>query len=92
MSTEEHSATAIVQVLIQQPTGQLAPDSNVTPRLISRSAPSQATARWAARRDAMQEGGWQASLWGAVRITLDSGESLVLRATFESPAEPLGSK
>jgi hypothetical protein len=40
----------------------------------------------------MQEGGWQASLWGAVRITLDSGESLVLRATFEAPAEPLGSE
>ena len=92
MSTEEHTASAIVQVLIQQPTVQLAPDSNVAPRIISRSAPTQATARWAARRDAMQEAGWQASLWGAVRITLDSGESLVLRATFESPAEPLGSK
>ena len=92
LKENQHKVTAEIQVLRPGLDGKLIADPNQQKIVISRSAPSQATARWAARRDAMQEAGWQASLWGAVRITLDSGESLVLRATFEAPASPLGSK
>lgn len=81
-----NKVTAVIQVL--RP-GTLNPDPHQSQIVISREDPTQALARWICRRDAMQEAGWQASLWGAVRITLDTGEALVLRATFESPATPL---
>tara|TARA_R100001377_G_scaffold44229_3_gene25162 strand:+ start:1193 stop:1459 length:267 start_codon:yes stop_codon:yes gene_type:complete len=86
-----NTVTAIIQVLRPDRDGTLTPDLHQQPITISREDPTQALARWICRRDAMQEAGWQASLWGAVRITLDTGEALVLRATFESPATPLES-
>ena len=68
LKENQHKVTAEIQVLRPGLDGKLIVDPNQQKIVISRSAPSQATARWAARRDAMQEAGWQASLWGAVRI------------------------
>tara|TARA_R110002096_G_scaffold328206_1_gene522270 strand:+ start:88 stop:393 length:306 start_codon:yes stop_codon:yes gene_type:complete len=86
LKENQHKVTAEIQVLRPGLDGKLIVDPNQQKIVISREDPTRALARWVCRRDAMQEAGWQTSLWGAVRVTLDTGESLVLRATFESPA------
>lgn len=84
-----NTVTAIIQVLRPDRDGTLTPDPHQQPITISRKDPSTALARWVCRRDTMQEAGWQVSLWGTVRVTFNTGEVLLLRATFESPATPL---